>query len=270
MQIGVSLGLSQPWVSAPSGSAGTFTLASLSPLGLYDRQTSTVVDDGAGLLNSIANDGSAGGTFSQSTVSDKPDNLTSGFPPDTTKPSIRFKGTDDGLSIPISAAPASVTAAMVLYPTSMSDIGFGVAGYVLGATANGGLHMQITSAGAVEWVRPSVSAMGGTGTGVIVNANPHIIVATYVQATGAYTFRVNGNATASGTSVQTLTASTLSVGRSRGTGSLAARAHIPALFWNTKVETLADQQKIEGRLAWDWNIKSVLPGDHPYKTNGPN
>lgn len=268
MQIGVSLGLSQPWTPT-SGSAGTFTLGSLSPLGLYDRRTSTVVDDGSGLLNSIANDGSAGGTFSQTTVSDKPSNLATGWPPDTTKPSIRFNGTDDHLVCTgISMAPASLTAAMLIYPTSLSDLGFGSAGIVFGATVQGGIHLQFTSGGAVEFVRPSVSAMGGTSAGAVSANNPYIIVCTYVQATGAMVIRVNGNATSSGTSVQTLTASTMVLGEQ--TAGYNIRAHMPVFYWNNKVETLDDQKKIEGRIAYDWGLRSLLPSDHPYKVNGPN
>jgi hypothetical protein len=41
------------------------------------------------------------------------------------------------------------------------------------------------------------------------------------------------------------------------------------LFYNSVLST-SDRQKVEGYLAWKWNIQSNLPGAHPYYSSSPN
>lgn len=49
-------------------------------------------------------------------------------------------------------------------------------------------------------------------------------------------------------------------------------------FWNGTISeilcysaalTTADQQSVEGYLAWKWGLQASLPNTHPYKTGGP-
>jgi hypothetical protein len=40
------------------------------------------------------------------------------------------------------------------------------------------------------------------------------------------------------------------------------------LIFNSKL-AVSDRQKMEGYLAWKWNLQSNLPSNHPYKNAKP-
>lgn len=269
MQIGVSLGLSQPW-TASGGADGTFVMSDLSPTVWLASQDATTITTAGGTLSAWSNKGSLGGSASQGTTAAQPDYATTGWPNDTTKPTVTFKGSDDILDLTtLSSTVAAFTMAMVLRPTSLSDLGFGIAGNPIGCSvASDGLQVGLRTDGQLFFAKQRVADIGQTSAGAVVVNTAIIVVITYDSATGAWAIRANGSATASGTNVQTFSG----VGTTRIGGvndGYYYRGHLPELFAKSSVETDANLKKIEGKLAADWNLRSLLPSDHPYKVYAP-
>lgn len=269
MQIGVSLGLSQPW-TASGGADGTFVMSDLSPTVWLASQDATTITTAGGTLSAWSNKGSLGGSASQATSAAQPDYATTGWPNDTTKPTVNFKGTDDVLDLTtLSSTVAAFTIGMVLRPTSLSDHGFGIAGNPIGSSvASGGLQVGLRTDGTLFFAKQRVVDIGATAAGVVVVNTAIIVLITYNSATGAWAIRTNGSATASGTNAQTFSGA----GTTRFGGvndGYWYRGHMPEVFAKSSVETDANVKKIEGKLAANWNLRSLLPSDHPYKTYAP-
>ena len=83
------------------------------------------------------------------------------------------------------------------------------------------------------------------------------------------TINKNGFLTGSGIS--------LSFGAGSGTSNIGSSNHMAnnlngviyeVIYYNTFLG-LADTQKVEGYLAWKWNLQSSLPSSHPYKSFPP-
>lgn len=138
---------------------------------------------------------------------------------------------------------------------------------IFGASTAGGLQLRI-SGGDMQLLRQQV-ALIGSSTGAAIGADVWAIVtASYRPSTGAYSFRVNGTARGSGTSVQTPAASTTLVGaQTTGGGEVFNRYMAERLALAS--DTLSDVQLAEGYLAWKWGLQASLPGGHPYASAAP-
>lgn len=162
------------------------------------------------------------------------------------------------------SGPAVRTFALVYLPT-----GSGATQTMYGASGNSGLQFRVESGGNLGMVSQYVVGIGNTSTSgpLVVVGTPALVVASYRQATGAYSFRLNGALIGSGASSQSLSSTTTStVGYNASgngeyaTGFLGGRICIDS-------DAVRDIQRIEGRLAWDWGLP--LAAGHPFAVRPP-
>lgn len=114
-----------------------------------------------------------------------------------------------------------------------------------------------------------VQTSGGwaTQSATITAASSNILSLQYSSASNTNNVQVYFNGTLNfTTSSSPFTRTSFTLGRRMGnymTGNF-----YEALFYNT-IPTTLDRQKIEGYLAWKWNLQGNLPANHPYKNSEP-
>ena len=138
-------------------------------------------------------------------------------------------------------------------------------GTLWGSTQPAGLQFRVYN-GNPNFVSQNTANIGQGSGSTIGNGVWCIIVGTYNQSNGNYSFRVNGSAVGSGNNPQSLGSHAYYMGHQQygedWGGLIAERGTL-------YVDTLADIELFEGYLAGKWGIQSVLPSGHPYKTAAP-
>lgn len=136
----------------------------------------------------------------------------------------------------------------------------------------GGIQFRIDTNGSLTLNRQSASQIGngGTGTGkVVVIGAPAIVVATYNEGTGAWSFRLNGTAVASGTTSAAIDGTVTTIGSAIPGGTQENLNGLLGERGILSATTLADIQDAEGIIAWKWGQQGNLPAAHPRKAAAP-
>jgi hypothetical protein len=111
----------------------------------------------------------------------------------------------------------------------------------IGSSVNGGLNISFN--GTTPRLLKQGTAVIGSATSTVAVNTPFVLIATY-DASGNYTFRLNGTAAGSGTSNQTLTASTATIGRGFSNGE-PWRGYIAMILAYDKVLSPEEQATID-------------------------
>lgn len=122
-------------------------------------------------------------------------------------------------------------------------------GSFLGSTT---LRAGVTIATANNQVNLFESRHDGTTLFNSINANTEV---SFAQALNATTTRMGLN---------------VALNASNGVGNGGVRNIGEILIFNNTSLSTDDREKVQGYLAWKWNLISLLPSAHPYKTTPPN
>lgn len=138
---------------------------------------------------------------------------------------------------------------------------------IWGSTSGGGLQFRVDS-GQLQLVKQQVALIGASTGATISSTDWTIVSCTYVPATGAYTLRINGAASGSGTSVQTLTSGTHLIG-AQTIGGAEPLSDKMAERLTLSTTTTANVELAEGYLAHKYGLAANLDAGHPYKSAAP-
>lgn len=122
-------------------------------------------------------------------------------------------------------------------------------GSFLGSTT---LRAGVTMATANTQVNLFESRHNSTTLFNSINANTEV---SFSQALNATTTRMGLN---------------VALNASNGVGNGGIRNIGEVLVFNNVSLSTDDRQKVQGYLAWKWNLIALLPSDHPYKNTPPN
>ncbi len=190
---------------------------------------------------------------------------------------VTFDGTDDFLliantgSLPTGTASSEIhalatSAALAADATIRSIFSYG------GPAANAGRRLGRTSSGTVNQAHVIDVTTALTDNGVTNPFNSSAIVSGKWDAATEYGF-MQGLAFSTPSTADSFSTTTT---RSTIGGSTAASPS--TLFWNGVIRHIfviagvlstADRQRLEGWMAWDTNLTSLLPVGHPYKLQRP-
>jgi len=136
---------------------------------------------------------------------------------------------------------------------------------IFGTNITGGLNLEYIN-GVSNQLAPGQTNLGnGSPITTLVPDTTYLIY--FGWSTNVTQLGLFGNQPQVGqiqnTPVQT---STLRIGTDLGT---CVQMNLGELLFFNSTLTLRDKQKMEGYLAWKWNLKSQLPTSHPYYNNDP-
>jgi hypothetical protein len=137
---------------------------------------------------------------------------------------------------------------------------------LVGAGAADGFQLRISSTHFLEALRQNTTLIATSSS--TVPTTTAIVVFTHDPGGGPWTFRINGTAASSGSSIQSYLNTSSLVGRNGSNttedfdGIIGERLTIGGV-------SLSDIQIAEGYLAWKWGTVSTLDASHPYKSAAP-
>jgi hypothetical protein len=138
---------------------------------------------------------------------------------------------------------------------------------IIGSGASAGIELRLETDHRLSLVVQFVILVGDSGANV-VPTTPSIVAMQYDNVGGAWSVRINGSVSGSGTNARSITPNATNVGRN---GSSAGN------FWDNLIgerihllnSTTTNIQLAEGYLAWKWGTVSTLDSAHPYKGAAP-
>jgi hypothetical protein len=190
-------------------------------------------------------------------------NATGGVSPTLGTNGVTFNGTTQYLSTTYSAVPSAETVFVVASWTGVSIATY----YMIGpSTGSGrGYGVQYTSGvGRVQWY----SGLNGYASITGVFDGPRFMTSgTFTGSVG--TAGLNGDAQSTPASFTVSGGGTTNVGTGALTGYFKGTLH-EILCYST-VLSAVERQRVEGYLAWKWNLASTfpLPSTHPYSKFRP-
>lgn len=199
------------------------------------------------------------------------------------KPSLTFApeggSASDRLNVTFTLTENNITAFALARKPSSSEDSKHRYGRVLSLRNTSGTDYSNTNGWIPAFMAQS-NAFGGVNAPSIVNYRndavisvqpmvyntPYIIGSTLSGSTG--TMRVNGNQTSGTTSATAVNINQMLIGASSEGVDSEMYGDIAEVIL-TLALSLADQQRIEGYLAWKWGLEANLPANHPYKNSPP-
>jgi hypothetical protein len=176
-------------------------------------------------------------------------------------PVLGFTGSQ-ALASTLSASPADRTFIALYRPAAVTTQ------TIFGASGSGGLQFRLEGNNALGLVKETVAGIGSSAATVPANAWA-LIVASYNQASGVYSFRLNGKAIGGGTNVQSLTATTTTVGKNNASGGEFANGLL-AEHAALSSPTLREIIDYEAFLAWKYGLpQAVLDVSHVNRNRPP-
>jgi hypothetical protein len=192
---------------------------------------------------------------------------TASAQPAYTAGAVTFDGVNDALIAATSILTNNFTGTLTMM--SVSSFLSGESGYLYGAvdTTGSAFYQSITQ-------MTLANTLSGAASN-LVNHNftlPSMNIAGAVYNNTIVNYSFNGNITnLAGTYNFAAPTTEFTLGNRRNGTSAATYwqgSHHELIVTNTAL-TVADRQKLEGYLAWKWNLVGNLPADHPYKTQPP-
>ena len=166
-----------------------------------------------------------------------------------------------------SAAPTTETI-FIVFNTSSTSSG---TSSIVGGNTNGsrgiyGGYTQPGGSGSIGTVSSGVGWGATSGAGIVTIGTTALITAQFNAGTSYIS--LNGSLTifTGGTSFTSLTVTYL--GKENGANNAFSGYAMEIIFYNVYLST-ANRQKVEGYLAWKWNLTTLLPSTHPYKLYPP-
>lgn len=142
---------------------------------------------------------------------------------------------------------AGATIFVVFNPNSFGAISSIIAG------AGGSLQLAIVTTGKLQLVRTNIAIIGSDtttlSTGTWYQAN-----ATYLPSSGAYAFRVNRAAGASGTNIQSVSAQNNAIAYNSANGGEDLNAKIAAIIAYSRVLTNTEITNVENYINTKWGV----------------
>jgi hypothetical protein len=166
-----------------------------------------------------------------------------------------------------SAAPTTETI-FIVFNTSSTSSG---TSSIVGGNTNGsrgiyGGYTQTGGSGSIGTVSSGVGWGAYSGAGIVTIGNTALITAqfnagtSYISLNGSLTIFTGGMG---------FTSSTVTyLGKENGANNAFSGYAMEIIFYNVYLST-ANRQKVEGYLAWKWNLTTFLPLTHPYKLYPP-
>lgn len=154
---------------------------------------------------------------------------------------------------------------------ALTQQNFASAWAIFGSYGTGGLEFRQNGANnPLCFYQIGTGALATGSTNLAANALS-LVLGVYDSVGGVWSFRVNGAADANGTFSPTLTGSNSLTALS---GNIAFSDYLSGsifeLGYSDQVLSLADQQRIEGYVAWAYGVAAtVLPITHPYYYAAP-
>ena len=209
-------------------------------------------------------------------------NLTSWSDKSGTGKTISFSGTPTYKANALATLPTVVFNTTMLTTTFGSSIGSGDVAYFavwIQYTNNSGILMSLggTSTPALglgcngkynlfEWGGPE-SDYNFTAS---ISYNQYVIQTGTIRS-NAMLCSVNGYTGTNATSTQSQTSTTFTIGSSSSVGSgYKINGEVAEILVYVGTVSTAQQQQIEGYLAWKWGLQSSLNPSHPYATVNPD
>ena len=166
-----------------------------------------------------------------------------------------------------SAAPTTETI-FIVFNTSSTSSGTSsiVGGNINGSRGIYGGYTQPGGSGSIGTVSSGVAWGATSGAGIVTIGTTALITAQFNAGTSYIS--LNGSLTifTGGTSFTSLTVTYL--GKENGANNAFSGYAMEIIFYNVYLST-ANRQKVEGYLAWKWNLTTLLPLTHPYKKYPP-
>lgn len=181
--------------------------------------------------------------------------------------SDRVGGTIKGFSGSYSASAEVSTPVTVIAIFNANTVPGGSEASIVGGDT-GGWQFTIGGNNLLAWNK---QWMVNIAESIDIAAPGYTIGAGTLDST-SYTFRVNGSASGSGSNPQgNLVAGWLSITCNNANASSTSNfdGSMGDIIIVNAISSLSDIQKAEGFLAWKYNLTSLLPSGHPYKSAAP-
>lgn len=134
---------------------------------------------------------------------------------------------------------------------------------IIGATSTGARRFRLES---TNFPVLLTSGNNYTGSTAVTTGSTFMISCSYNASASGVTMRLNGTAiTVSNTNAVTVGAGeTTYIGAAASAGNPFNGFIMEICIYSGAVLSLIDIQRVEGYLAWKWNLNSLLPSTHPY------
>ena len=129
------------------------------------------------------------------------------------------------------------------------------------------MQFRLESNNALGLVSETVAGIGSSSATAPAGAWA-LLVASYNQTSGVYSFRLNGKALTGGTNKQALSSNTTVIGQNAAANGEWANGQMGELVALT-TPTLSEIVNYEALIAWRFGLASILDPSHPRKNRPP-
>lgn len=249
---------SHPYYSTcPSGTPSTAGISGLSAW--YDASKSssitTTTNAGVSTLNDLSGNGI---TVAQSTAADQPTYSTNCI---NSLACLVFNGSSDFL-YGTTGFPTTSSYSIL----AVAKFGAATSNNILSSYYDTGTAHAFLGGGSEA---PSLWQTATFAIGTTTGTSVFLATATYVNTSGFGSVYVNGGTAATGTTTnKPVTDASIEIGGNAGASNYLTGNIAELILYNSALST-AEQQYLEGYLAWKWGLQASLPVGHPYKSAAP-